>query len=47
MGLRASGADFTAVAHDAGYFDQAHFIHDFRRATGSTPEAFFRQARAD
>jgi AraC-like DNA-binding protein len=42
--MRASGRDFTAVAHDAGYFDQAHFIHDFRRATGSTPETFFRQS---
>jgi AraC-like DNA-binding protein len=45
--LRANGADFTAVAHGAGYFDQSHFINDFRRATGSTPEAFFRQAPAD
>jgi AraC-like DNA-binding protein len=42
--LRASGADFTSVAHAAGYFDQSHFIHDFRRATGSSPDAFFRQA---
>jgi AraC-like DNA-binding protein len=42
--LRASGADFTSVAHAAGYFDQSHFIHDFRRATGSSPDAFFRRA---
>ena len=41
--LRAVGADLTAVAHAAGYFDQSHFIHDFRRATGSSPDAFFRQ----
>jgi AraC-like DNA-binding protein len=41
--LRAAGADLTAVAHTAGYFDQSHFIHDFRRATGSAPDAFFRQ----
>lgn len=40
--LRATGADSTAVAHAAGYFDQSHFIHDFRRATGSSPQAFFR-----
>jgi AraC-like DNA-binding protein len=45
--LRANGADFTAVAHGAGYFDQSHFINDFRRATGSAPDAFFRQAAAD
>src|SRR5258708_7894518 len=40
--LHNTVADFTAVAHAAGYFDQSHFINDFRRATGSAPEAFFR-----
>ncbi len=44
--LRATGTDFTAVAHAAGYFDQSHFIKDFRRATGSAPDAFFRQLPA-
>jgi AraC-like DNA-binding protein len=41
--LRAAGADFTSAAHAAGYFDQSHFVHDFRRATGSSPHEFFRQ----
>jgi methylphosphotriester-DNA--protein-cysteine methyltransferase len=41
--LQAAGTNLTAVAHDAGYFDQSHFIKDFRRATGSAPTAFFRQ----
>ena len=41
--LRASGMDFATVAQAAGYFDQSHFIHDFRRVTGSAPDAFFRQ----
>jgi AraC-like DNA-binding protein len=45
--LRANGADLTAVAHGAGYFDQSHFINDFRRATGTAPEAFFRLTAAD
>jgi AraC-like DNA-binding protein len=45
--LRQTGADLTAVAHAAGYFDQSHFITDFRRATGSSPEAFFRRGAAD
>ncbi len=45
--LRAMGADLTTVAHAAGYFDQSHFINHFRRATGSAPDAFFRQVPAD
>jgi len=31
----------TSIAHNAGYFDQAHFIKDFRLFTGKTPGAFF------
>jgi AraC-like DNA-binding protein len=45
--MRVTGADFTAAAYAAGYFDQSHFINDFRRATGSPPDAFFRQAAAE
>jgi AraC-like DNA-binding protein len=39
--LHTAGTSFTAIAHAAGYFDQSHFIHDFRRVTGSAPEAYF------
>lgn len=42
--LRAAGGTLTALAHEAGYFDQAHFIHDFKRMTGSAPEAYFAAA---
>jgi AraC-like DNA-binding protein len=35
-------ASITAAAHAVGYFDQSHFIHDFRKATGPSPRAFFR-----
>jgi transcriptional regulator GlxA family with amidase domain len=40
--LQAAGADLTTVAHTSGYFDQSHFIKEFRRITGSAPSAFFR-----
>jgi AraC-like DNA-binding protein len=41
--LQANGVDLTTVAHASGYFDQSHFIKEFRRATGRTPSAFFRR----
>jgi len=44
--LRAKGADFTSIAHAAGYFDQSHFIKDFKRFSGRAPESFFQRASA-
>lgn len=35
----------TDTAHGAGYFDQAHFIKDFKVFTGETPLAFFKSAK--
>ena len=33
--------NFTSIAYEAGYFDQAHFNKDFRLFTGQTPSDFF------
>lgn len=33
----AGGNDFTTSAHAAGFCDQAHFNHDFRRTFGAPP----------
>ncbi|MBL7935163.1 MAG: AraC family transcriptional regulator, partial [Bacteroidia bacterium] len=33
----------TQLGLDAGYFDQAHFIKDFKSYTGETPEQFFKK----
>jgi AraC-like DNA-binding protein len=33
--------DFSALAIDCGYYDQSHFIHDFKEITDLSPKAFF------
>lgn len=40
-----SNHSLTDTAHTAGYFDQAHFIKDFKSFTGETPHVFFKSSK--
>ncbi|WP_437605540.1 AraC family transcriptional regulator [Sorangium sp. So ce834] len=42
----ASSKDWARIAADAGYYDQAHLIADFRELVGLTPGAFLKRAGA-
>jgi AraC-like DNA-binding protein len=35
--------DYTSLAMECGYFDQSHFINDFKTITGLTPKNFFKE----
>jgi AraC-like DNA-binding protein len=38
-------ADLTGLAYQCGYFDQAHFIKEFRAFTGQTPSEYAKHMR--
>jgi AraC-like DNA-binding protein len=41
----SSYSSLTTASYGAGYFDQSHFIKDFRTFTGESPKDFFRTAQ--
>lgn len=42
----AVGNAVTNFAYQAGFYDQAHFIKEFKNFTGETPEAFFNPSKS-
>ncbi|MBT1700244.1 helix-turn-helix transcriptional regulator [Fulvivirgaceae bacterium PWU4] len=40
--LKSTTLSLTAIAHECGYYDQAHFIREFKAFTGITPSQFSR-----
>ena len=45
IGAATSDASWASIAADAGYFDQAHLIAEFRAIAGVTPRALLREMR--
>ncbi|PCC74739.1 transcriptional regulator, AraC family [Nannocystis exedens] len=42
--MSATSKDWARIAADAGYYDQAHLIADFRELVGLTPASFLKRA---
>jgi AraC-like DNA-binding protein len=42
--VNANGQNLTNIAYESGYFDQSHFIREFKSFTGITPNSFAAQA---
>jgi AraC-like DNA-binding protein len=39
----SASASLTELGYEAGFYDQAHFIREFKAFTGDTPEEFFKK----
>jgi AraC-like DNA-binding protein len=40
--VRSANTSLTDIAYECGYYDQAHFIKEFKAYTGITPSQLFR-----
>jgi len=40
--MAQANRDWTSIAHHCGYFDQVHFIKEFKSFAGDTPSRFFK-----
>jgi AraC-like DNA-binding protein len=45
VALLGGASSLAQVAHEAGYYDQSHFIRDFRRLVGTSPGKYLRRVR--
>jgi AraC-like DNA-binding protein len=43
---RSSTKSWTDLAHEFGYYDQMHMVHDFEGLTGSTPTQMLKEVEA-
>lgn len=43
----SEAVDWSKLAVDLGYFDQSHFINDFKLIIGKTPAEYIKQMRSD
>jgi AraC-like DNA-binding protein len=39
---RTPGSSLVELAYEAGFYDQSHFIKEFKNFTGDTPESYFK-----
>lgn len=45
MQQSSDASSLVELAYEAGFYDQSHFIKEFKNFTGETPESFFRDQR--
>lgn len=44
--FKISQCDFVSIAMQSGYFDQSHFIHEFKYFTGYSPGIYLKQKKS-